>query len=200
MYKKKLTSSWYSYFQDLVRQLIDSKNSHLANIPFKNLEKNLMSWKKFPRFVTRIHLRYNQKSQRKVESCGDQTDGCLEKFHSVDVNFNILQVAIITGKNHILEMLINHNEDPASIDDYVEYVSNPMTCSEHLVRSSISVTNALHLAAKFNSEALFIILKKANLDSEQAKRDFWEKASKKSGYSPLHNVGLNAVSTRYECL
>ena len=171
--------------------MIDSKKTHLAKIPFKNLERSYKLWRNFPKFVTKIQRRCNQNNS----NC-DQIDGTLEKYRSVGVTLNILQVAIITGKNHILEMLINHTKDPATIDDYVEYIASPDSSSEELKRSSISVSNALHFAARFNPEALYLMLDKANLDTEKAKKDFWEKASKKSGFSPLQNFCLNGVSTR----
>ena len=176
-------------FQNLVHQLIDSKNPHLATIPLESLENHhKIPWKEFPKFVTKIQLRYKQKND---ESSLEET-----WFDSVEVTFNILQVAIITAKNHILEMLINHSANPATIEDYIVYVANPMTYSKGLVRSSISTANALHLAARFNPEALSMILNKEKLDSEEAKKNFWTKASEISGFTPLHNVCLNAVSTR----
>lgn len=177
-----------SYFQEIVRQLIDSKNLHLATIPFMNLENNhKMPWRKFPKFVAKIQLRYKHENETSLEKIW---------FDTVDLTFNILQVAIISGKNHILQMLINHDTNPATIDDYVAYITNPTTYSKGLVKSSFSTANAFHLAARFNSEALSIILNKEKLDSDKAKRDFWTQTSKISGFTPLHNVCLNAVSTR----
>ena len=171
----------------LVKQLIDSKKKHLAKIPFEDLEKRYkIPWRNFPRFITKIQRRCNKKNSK-----GDQIDGTLEKYP-----LNILQFAIITGKNHILEMLINHTEDPAKVDDYLEYVANPTSGFDDLGESSISVSNALHLAARFNPEALYLMLDKANLDTEEAKKDFWQKASIKSGFSPLQYSTLNGVSTR----
>ena len=176
-----------------MRQFIDSDNLHLASIPFKTLERKMV-WQKFPEFVTKIQLKYNHQ---------DQCDGMLQKFKYVQVNFSILQVAIITGKNHILKMLMNHKKNPAKIEDFIKYVDSPGTSSNGIARTWISAANAMHLAARFNPEALYSILDKFlnNRDSwnQQKKKKFWEKASERDGFSPLHNAVTrpDAVSTRY---
>ena len=158
-----------------------------------------MDWEKFPTFVTKIQLRYNIQDQDQ-HPYDDQCDGNgrLHKFKLVQVEFNILQVAIIMGRNHILKMLMDHRQNPAKIDHFVEYVSDPCISSSGLARSWISAANAVHLAARFNPEALFIILDKF-LNSGEEKKNFWEKTSKSFGFSPLHNAVTrsNAVSTRY---
>ena len=116
-------------FQNLVRQLIDTKNPHLATLPFESLENHhKIPWKEFPKFVTKIQLRYKQKNETSLEKTW---------FDSVDVTFNILQVAIITAKNHILEMLINHSANPATIEDY-SGVSNCRTGANKRTGTQIS--------------------------------------------------------------
>ena len=130
--------------------------------------------------------------------------------HLVEVAFNILQVAVIMRKNHILEILLKENS--AGTDDFLDYIDKPSICCENIDRSWISAANTLHLAAKFNPEALYVILDKvANSDTEgerKSRKSFWEKtseremfwkeASRKDGFSPLHNAvtNMDALSTR----
>lgn len=125
----------------------------------------------------------------------------LRKAHLVWVSFNVLQVAVLMGKNHILEILMNKgriNNAIASTDDFVEYISKPGRCCKNVDRSWITAANALHLAAKFNPEALYMILdKESKLDSE-LDINFWKRSSMRDGFSPLHNAVTNkdALSTR----
>ena len=125
----------------------------------------------------------------------------LKKDHLVVVAFNILQVAVLMGKNHVLEMLMNEkqNKNPARTNDFVKYISKPSPCCNNVDRTWISAANTFHLAAKFNPEALYMILEKEpRLNSEEERKSFWEMVSEKDGFSPLHNsvTNMDALSTR----
>ena len=134
-----------------------------------------------------------------LDECDDTE---LRKAHLVRVVFNVLQVAVLMSKNHILEMLMNERQySPiiAKTDDFVEYINEPIHCCKNVDRSWITAANTLHLAAKFNPEALYMILdKESNLDSEVNRKAFWDKSSLKAGFTPLHNAVTNkdALSTR----
>ena len=114
------------------------------------------------------------------------------------VTFNVLHMAILMRKNHILDLVLQTSltgkdfYDPVEID-YPGFKKSP-------ARSWISAANALHLASKFNPKALYIILSKMDLQKKdnQETQSFWDLSSKKFRFSPLHSAATNpdALSAR----
>ena len=184
-------------FQSIIRQFLDSKTEYLAELQYKKLGSKFGNdWRKFPKFKVQVQLRYDSKSQNHSKD-NDCFDG-LETFGMAVVTFNVLHMAILMRKNHILDLVLQTSLTGTDLHRFVEidypgFDKNP-------ARSWISAANALHLASKFNPKALYIILSKMDLQNKDnhTTQSFWDLSSKKFGFSPLHSAATNpdALSAR----
>ena len=158
-------------------------------------------WKKFPKFKVQVQLRYDSKSINCSNGSNEDCVDALETFGVVEITFNVLHMAILMRKNHILDLLLQQKEKCPTEKDFNELVDiyyegfykNP-------AKSWISAANALHLASKFNPKALYIILSKLQLQKKNdlQRKSFWESSTIKFGFSPPHSAATNPddLSTR----
>ena len=117
-------------------------------------------WKNIPNFVIKVKLRLlpQRNPFQLSRSNSDVPDGTSLFSTPTDMTFNILHMVIILRKKKILRLILN-KMDQNDYEVWLNRVKVDYTnIDQDLERSWIYSANSLHLAAKYNPEALHIIL------------------------------------------
>ena len=175
-----------------MKQFLRSPSQHLAEIHFNDFKSD---WRKCPIFVTKTKLP-TEKIKSQIGCGKDDVDGPLQPTSSTEVTLNILQMAILMRKNHILDLILSKSKDLKSPtnDHWFQYVETNLAKVDKYL--AISCKSTLNLASKFNPEGLYKILQSILKDlNEKDQGHFWEKEPIRE---ILHNAAINAdsLSTR----
>ena len=176
-------------FQDNIKAFLNCNRQTILQELYEN---NFQSdWKNIPNFVTKVKLRLlPQRSYQPSKSSSDSPDGTELFSTPTEMTFNILHMVIILRKDKILRLLL----DKMGFDAYEVWLHrvkvNFTNIDRDLEKSWIYSANSLHLAAKFNPEALHLIL--SHLKDTPMK--FKEKFTGLHGVTPLHVAAMNSDS------
>ena len=156
-------------------------------------ETNFKSdWQNIPDFVTKINLKLspNRDSTEDSNVSKDDSDGIATLSAPTAVTFNILHMVIILRKNKILRLILEKMHEDTIVVLLNNVKINKTNNGKDLEKSWIFSANSLHLAAKYNPEALHMILSHL----KNAPMALEEKFSGLHGVTPLHVAAMNSDS------